>query len=398
MNEPDEIPRGELPAPLGGPIDDFRYALFRRTPHAYVTPALLGLNVAVFIAMVIGGVNIMTPTSESLLRWGADYGPYITSGQRWRLLTNTFIHVGVIHLAMNMVGLWQIGRLVERLLGNLGFAITYLLAGLAGSLLSIAWHPMTVSAGASGAIFGIYGALIAYLIRHRGSIPAGVLQSLQRAAVTFVILNVVIGLRAKGIDMAAHGGGLLGGLVVGLFIARPLAEPAPHVTRQAVRVGAIGLLVIVLLTLLLPKRADLSVEIAAFQKVEEQVLASYNDAIRRSAQGQLPDDQVASVIEHDVLPPWRAFQQRLTNLKHVAPEQQALLRQLLDYLSARERAWTKTAAALLRHDQAAAEAANQDLQDAARILKSLNGGEETSDASSDDAGDSSPARPTPTSP
>ena len=380
-----EIPRGELPAPLGGPIDDFRFALFRRTPHAFVTPTLLGLNVLVFVVMVARGVSFMTPTSESLLRWGADYGPYTSNGQAWRLLTNTFIHVGAIHLAMNMFGLWQIGRLVERLLGNLGYAITYLLAGLGGSLLSVAWHPMTVSAGASGAIFGIYGALIAYLLRHRGSIPGGVLQSLQRAAVTFVILNVVIGLRVKSIDMAAHGGGLLGGLLVGLFIGRPLAEGVKSVNKHAVRVGLAAAVVVAVLTLLLPKRADLSAEIVAFQQVEERVLAAYNDAIRKSASGQLPDDDVASIVERDVLPPWRAFQQRLAGLKHVAPEQQPLARQLADYLAAREQAWTKTAEALRRHDQAAAEAANRELQDAARILKGLNDGEEPAEKPAPDS-------------
>lgn len=374
-----EIPRGELPAPLGGPIDDFRFALFRRTPHAFVTPTLLGLNVLVFLVMVASGVSLMSPTSESLLRWGADYGPYTTNGQAWRLLTNTFVHVGAIHLAMNMIGLWQIGRLVERLLGNLGFAITYLLAGLGGSLLSVAWHPMTVSAGASGAIFGIYGALIAYLLRHRGSIPRGVLQSLQRAAVTFVVLNVVVGLRAKGIDMAAHGGGLLGGLLVGLFIGRPLAEDVRRVNKHAARVGFASAVVVVVLALLLPKRADLSAELGAFQQVEERVLAAYNDAIRKSAAGQLPDDEMAEVVERDVLPPWRAFQQRLAGLRHVAPEQQPLARRLADYLAARERAWTKTAEALRRHDQPAAEAANRELQDAGRILKDLNEGGEPAD-------------------
>jgi rhomboid protease GluP len=249
---------------------------------------------------------------------------------------------------------------------------------------------MTVSAGASGAIFGIYGALIAYLLRHRGSIPGGVLQSLQRAAVTFVILNVVIGLRAKGIDMAAHGGGLLAGLLVGLFIARPLDEPSARTHRQALRVGAAGFVVVVLVTLLLPRRADVSAEISAFQKVEERVLGVYNDAIRKAAAGQLPDDAFASVIEREVLPPWRAFQQRLAGLKHVAPEQQALTRQLSDYLAARERAWTKTTEALRRHDQAAAEAANQDLQATARILKLLNGAHDPADESAESSPATSP--------
>ena len=373
-----EIPRGELPEPLGGPIDDFRYALFRRTPHAFITPLLLALNVVVFVAMIASGVSVMTPTSDNLLRWGADFGPYTTNGQQWRLLTNTFVHVGVIHLGMNMLGLWQIGRLVERLLGNVGFAVTYVLAGLGGSLLSTVWHPLTVSAGASGAIFGIYGALIAYLLRHRGSIPTTVLQSLQKSAVTFVALNIVIGLKAKGIDMAAHAGGFLGGMVIGAFVARPLAEAAGRATTQAIRVALVGVTAVIGLAFFLPKSADLSAEIAAFQKVEHQAIVAYNAAIKKAAAGELPDDDFAAIIERDVLPPWRTFQRHLAAVKNVPAEQKSVAAELSAYLAARERAWTKTAEALRRHDQVAAQAANQELQDAARKLKLLSGGDDES--------------------
>src|SRR5438034_1313685 len=139
-------------APPAASLDEFRRALFTRTPRAWVTPTMIVLNVAVFVAMVANGVSALAPTSASLIRWGADFGPRTTGGQSWRLLTNTFVHIGLPHIAMNMIALWQSGRMVERLLGNLGFAVTYLLAGLCGSIVSTLSHPFTVSAGASGAI------------------------------------------------------------------------------------------------------------------------------------------------------------------------------------------------------------------------------------------------------
>jgi rhomboid protease GluP len=150
------------------------------------------------------------------------FGPLVLGGEWWRLLTATFVHVGAVHLAMNMYVLWDAGRLMERVFGNAGFLVLYLAAGLCGSVASVAWHPMTVSAGASGSVFGVYGGLLGFLLRQRTSIPREVLQRLGRGGLVFVGLNVMIGLSVKGIDMAAHMGGLAGGFVGGLVLAHPL--------------------------------------------------------------------------------------------------------------------------------------------------------------------------------
>src|SRR3954470_6818265 len=96
--------------PPGASLDGFRSALFARTPRAWVTPTMIVLNVAVFVVMVASGVSALAPTSASLIQWGADFGPRTTGGQSWRLLTNTFVHIGLPHIAMNMIALWQSGR------------------------------------------------------------------------------------------------------------------------------------------------------------------------------------------------------------------------------------------------------------------------------------------------
>jgi len=367
--------------PLAASLDEFRGALFARTPRAWVTPTLIALNVAVFVAMVANGVNALSPTSASLIQWGADFGPRTTGGQPWRLLTNTFVHIGVPHIAMNMIALWQSGRMVERLLGNLGFAVTYLLAGLCGSIVSTLGHPFTVSAGASGAIFGIYGALIAYLLRHRGQIPREVLSSLQKTAIVFVGLNVVLGLQQKGIDMAAHLGGLGGGLVSGLFVGRPVTEDRRIARKRAIVVGAIGLAIVAVVGRALPRKVDLGEEVAAFQTIEKNAVAAYNEGVDR--RDRLGDEELARIIDEKVLPPWRAFRRGLAPVDALAPEQQPLGRELATYLEARERAWSSTSAALRHHDREAIAAANADLREVLDSLRILNGKEEpASDADS----------------
>src|SRR5580658_1615973 len=128
------------------PAMEFRARLAAITPDLFVTKILVAMNVAVFLAMILSGVHPLEPAIDSLIRWGADYGPKtITNGQWWRLLMSMFLHIGVIHIAFNMFVLWQVGPFVERLLGNAGFLIVYLVSGIAGALVSVAWNPYVVS-------------------------------------------------------------------------------------------------------------------------------------------------------------------------------------------------------------------------------------------------------------
>jgi len=173
---------GRPPSPILPDRDPFRQArthqprrvlerIHRYTPRTWATPLLVGLNVAVFLAMVIGGASPLNPTVPDIVKWGANVGPLSLGGEPWRLFTSMFVHIGLLHIGMNLYVLWYIGRFVEKLLGNIGMLIVYVLAGLSGSLASAAIHPAVVSAGASGAIFGLYGAVFGYLIRNRDQVP-----------------------------------------------------------------------------------------------------------------------------------------------------------------------------------------------------------------------------------
>ncbi len=139
------------------------YSIFIPQRHFFITPLVVNINILMFLAMIATGVNPINPSTESLIRWGANAGVYSASGQWWRLLTCVFLHIGIAHLAANMVALFLIGNLLEPLLGKGRFLLAYLLCGITASLTSFWWHTHSVSAGASGAIFGMYGIYIALL-------------------------------------------------------------------------------------------------------------------------------------------------------------------------------------------------------------------------------------------
>src|SRR5271169_556480 len=185
-----------------------------------VTQAILGVNVAMFVIMTLRGVSPVLPTSEELVYWGANWGPYTIGGQWWRLLTCVFVHIGIMHIALNMWCLWGLGRLAESVYDRWTFGAVYLITGVAASVASLAWQPIGVSAGASGAIFGIAGALIAAFYVGEFSLPKTVVSGLLTSVLKFAGYNLVLGAFLGHTDNAAHVGGLVSGLILGALIAR----------------------------------------------------------------------------------------------------------------------------------------------------------------------------------
>lgn len=227
-------------------LAEFQRTLATLTPRLYVTPILIGLNVAVFILMTASGVDFLEPKIADLLHWGADFGPKAVNGEWWRLLTSTFVHIGIIHILLNMWVLFEAGPVVERMVGNIGFLQLYLVAGLTGSLGSLLWHPLMVSAGASGAIFGIYGALLGMLVRSHGSIPTQVVAQLRKSGLGFLAYNLIFGMTQAGIDSAAHIGGLAGGFLCGVVLNQPFTlEALAKRPFRNLRVTGLGIVLII---------------------------------------------------------------------------------------------------------------------------------------------------------
>jgi rhomboid protease GluP len=194
-----------------------------RSPYA-ITYALIAINVLVFAAMVASGVSFTQPTPLDVKNWGGDFGPLTVGGhQWWRLLTSCFLHFGIIHIGFNMYVLFQIGPFIEMAFGRVRYLLIYFFAGLGGSLVSVWVHPMAVGAGASGAIFGLYGAVFGFLLRNRRSLDPAVTRSIAKSAGIFVLYNVVYGSITRTTDLSAHFGGLVAGFVVGMLLIRPRA-------------------------------------------------------------------------------------------------------------------------------------------------------------------------------
>jgi rhomboid protease GluP len=200
-------------------------------PKPPVTTALVGINVAVFAAMVLMGVSAVRPTTQQLLNWGANWGPLSLGVQPWRILTSNYVHGGIIHIALNMWCLWNLGYLAERIFDRWTYLLTYTACGLAGSLASLWLHPQVVGVGASGAIFGLAGAAIAALYLGRLPIPKQALQGTLRSLVAFAGYNLFFGAVVPGIDNSAHIGGLVTGLALGALLAHHLGDP-PEIRNQ----------------------------------------------------------------------------------------------------------------------------------------------------------------------
>jgi len=197
-----------------------------------ITQAIIGINVAVFVAMTLAGVSPLAPTGEELVHWGANSGPYTIGGQWWRLLSCVFVHIGLPHIALNMWCLWGLGRLAESVYDRWTFGALYLITGLSASVASLAWNPVGVSAGASGAIFGIAGALIAAFYLGEFSLPKTVVSGLLTSVLKFAGYNLVLGTFLGHTDNAAHVGGLVSGFILGAMVAR-LAPQSDDVGRRA---------------------------------------------------------------------------------------------------------------------------------------------------------------------
>ena len=198
-----------------------------------VTQTIFAANIAVFLGMLLamGASMLDNPSGQELVHWGANFGPYTVSGQWWRLATCLFLHAGLLHIAFNMWCLWDLGRLAESLYGHWTFAAVYLVCGLSASLGSILWNPVVLSVGASGAIFGIAGALISSFYLGEFSLPRSALAGTLRSLLVFAGYNLFFGAVIGRVDNAAHIGGLVMGLILGALIAR-VAPGHDYVLRR----------------------------------------------------------------------------------------------------------------------------------------------------------------------
>ena len=221
----------------------FEQALVTFTPRLIMIPIIVLTNILIFVLMLIDGVAVRGWTADVMIGWGGNFGPVTRGGEWWRLVSSMFLHYGFFHLAFNMLALVYFGRIVERLLGNMGFLLTYFVAGISGSIASVAWRTDAVSAGASGAVYGIAGALIGFLVWRRDTVPLPVLKRLRNGMISYLAIDIYFGLKLPQVDMADHVGGLIAGFLCGLVLSQPLALGMVANRRQKNRLLIAGSIV-----------------------------------------------------------------------------------------------------------------------------------------------------------
>jgi len=301
-------------------IRDFNLRLQSVSGRPWITAVIVAINIAVFVAMVIGTKKLGQFTLPEMLAWGANFGPLTVNGQWWRLFTALFVHLNLLHLALNMWALWNVGRLSERLFGRGTLLFLYVASGILASLTSVAWDPSLSSVGASGAIFGVLGAFLAFLSRQRKQIPSVIVRKHWISTLAFVLFNLISGALQPGIDNAAHVGGLLGGFVLGYLLARPIdGEARTHFPLNRGLSAAAFIAIAVFAAIWQVKGIGSGLTIpekfarthSAYISGEIENLQLWNALAVRASAGSISDAEIGQRFELDILPFWQAQKDQL---------------------------------------------------------------------------------------
>jgi len=329
-----------------GECEPFFELLRGRSRYAVVTLAIVALNAMVFVLMTFGQGRLADPAT--LVAWGANFGPRTTNGEWWRLLTASFVHSGLMPLVINVAALAQIGLVLERVVGRFAIASAYVLAGLCAALVSVASHPVVVSAGASGAVAGVYGLLVACAVWDsfrptETPIPLPVWARLAPAAVVFLLYNLFDG----GVEAMAEFVAFVAGLGSGLVLTSRTASREPERRMLGIVSASMATLAVVAAV---PLRgiADVRPEIARVLDIEGHTVPGYRAAEALVRKGQIDAPTLANLIETKIMPELGAATDRLVALKGVPPEHQQLIADAKEYLRLRYDSWKLRAEGLRR--------------------------------------------------
>ncbi len=296
--------------------------LYQWTPRVPVTKLLVGINLLVFVAMLASGAGLWHSSNSVQLAWGANFGPATQDGEWWRLGSAMFLHFGAIHLTLNLWALWDGGQLVERMYGHARFAGIYFISGLAGNLLSLVAHRgLAVSGGASGAIFGLYGALLIFLWRERHNLHPQEFHWFFWGASGFAAATLILGFLITGIDNAAHIGGFLAGILSGIIFAQPIDAIKKVSDRSRLFAGGAFALAIVILISQIPVRAYrwseevlARKEIGEFLRDDAAISQAWQGMLDEGKRGDISFDELAGRIDTAVGDRYEESFEQLTHL------------------------------------------------------------------------------------
>lgn len=355
------------PLPSEG-LQEFDRRLKELGRYAPVTAALVAVNVIVWVYTVAQGANWFQPSDDALKTFGANFGPLTTHDNGWRLLTACFLHVGLVQLVINQWVLWQYGRWLERFFGHLGFALVYILAGTASSLVAVRWQPEAVLAGSTGAIAALIGAVAAFCWRVPGAVPALALNRLRAGTFLFLGYNVGYAMYLKRLDAAGFLSGLAFGFIGGLILSQPYGgERRPRRWPRNSLLAAVGFVLVVAQPyLLLP---DPTLEFDAVQKEKSKALDAFQSAYDDFVSGRIDATKFLHVLGSDVLLPWRRAERRLEALSHrdLGPDNDEIVSLALESMKMRDEAWKLLGDSVAADSEDGLQRAEDKLEEATRV-------------------------------
>jgi len=330
----------------GSPESERLHEILRaRTRWPLVTGAIVVVNVVVFGYMVLEPGAVSDP--DTLIRWGANYGPRTTNSEWWRMVAALFVHSGLLHLLATMAGLVPLGLVLERLVGSVTFATVYLATGILAGFMSLSESALAVGVGASGAIFGLYGLMLASLIwgiagRAAIPVPLATIKAVGMPAAVFFLYNLV----SSDLSTAGELMGIASGFIGGLVLARGIAERKPPVRRIAAAAAATFVMSI---ASAVPLRgtADVRPALERVVSVEERTAAAYDAKVVQFRKGWISAETLAASIDRTILPELQAAHARVKALKGVPREHRPLVAAAEEYFRLREEAWRRRAEGLI---------------------------------------------------
>lgn len=348
--------------------DNDEFARFMAGGKPWVTYAVIAINAAIYAWIGVRHGHWMQVPPGLLSDLGGNLGPFTTQGDWWRLFTAMFLHGGLIHVAMNMFAFWEAGRVSERLFGHSRYLAVYVATGLVASIASLNWKQDVVSIGASGAVFGIYGVLLAALALRKDLLPVSVTKRLRTSAMVFVVYALVNTLGKSGIDHAAHIGGLFAGMLLGAALVRP--------REQGI---ALAFVTLILAGLGVQRAIEVSEPYAderAYRQASMKLFMAESALNKKAMEimGQIEDLgglALSERVDRDLIPGWQELRTGLEATPRVLPRSRELYEPLLRYAQLKHESLLMLRDASLSNDQAMVALAGERLQEANRHVETL---------------------------
>jgi len=380
--------------------EPFRAALKARTPKPVVVPAIIGLNLLLFTAMLFSSRSFADPSL--LIDWGANFGPRTSNGEWWRLATSLFVHAGFVHVVVMTVAVAQVGITLERMLGPAAIAAVYVSAGLLSSLERVSSHPMDINTGAAAPVLGIYGLMGATLLwnalyQKQGAVASTVAAEPSTAQETLNLRGIVAPLDGRTasagepapapsstvavipmktlVRMAPAAGffalytlatgfgtpelaALLSGLICGLVFARQSAVQSTP-SLHAAAAFAVTAVIILASAALLRGIADVRPELARVVAVETSTAGTYEKAVVQFRKGALTAQALEKVITQSIVPELRQAHARIKAVNGVPAEHRPLVADAEEYFRLRDESWRLRADGLRKSNMGALRAADR---------------------------------------